>query len=124
MSIDAFEAILGRMLGPRTAGSALPIFDPEPWLPSEAESRRMTERGAPDRPLSVVEGPSTTKAATTAEGTTAIEAATASLTAAFLVALCGRAHPTFGRAIAHLDASTDRCAWPAWRTSIAAPWSW
>ena len=32
VSIDAFESILRRLLGPRVAGRALPILDPEPWL--------------------------------------------------------------------------------------------
>lgn len=105
MAIDDFQAILGQMLGPRTAGSALPIFDPERWLPSEDESLRVTESGAPVRSVRAVEGPSITEGASPAEGTTTTEASTASLTAAFLVALCGRVHPAFGRAIALLVAS-------------------
>lgn len=73
VSIDAFESILGRMLGPRVEGRALSIFDPEPWLGSAHDDA------------------------------TSAAAATAALTAAFLIALCGRAHPSFQRANALLD---------------------
>ena len=68
VSIEAFQTILGRLLGPPAQGSVLPVFDPEPTL-GTADVR-----------------PST------------IESATAALTAAFLVALCGPARPGFERA--------------------------
>ncbi|HVQ22900.1 MAG TPA: hypothetical protein VMT36_06475, partial [Candidatus Saccharimonadia bacterium] len=103
MSIDAFEAILARMLGPLTVGSALPIFDPEPWLPPEGKDVRGST-GPDPRPITAG-GSTADRLPSGVAGTTAIEAATASLTAAFLVALCGHRHPAFGRAIAHLDAA-------------------
>ena len=115
VSIDAFEAILRRMLGPRNAGSTLPIFDPERWLPSADESLRTTERTAPDR------FPSTAADSTDSEATTDTQAATASLTAAFLVALCGRdIRPSGGRSRTWTHhRPMDR---PAWQTSTVARW--
>ncbi len=68
MSIEAFQTILGRMLGPRVHGSVLPVFDPEPQL------------------------------GTTDDHAWTSESATAALTAAFLVALCGPTRPGFDRA--------------------------
>ena len=73
MSIDAFETLLRLMLGPRVEGTALPILDPDPWLGSVDGDVASPETG------------------------------TAALTAAFLVALRGRAHASFERAMRLLD---------------------
>jgi hypothetical protein len=85
MSIEAFEAIMARILGPRDEGSALPIFDPGPWLGSAGGGSTGTAVAGHD------------------DGWTPGATATASLTAAFLVALSDRAEPAFERAIALLD---------------------
>ena len=81
--LDAFEAILGKMLGQRVDGEALPIFDPRPWLAS------VDDRAPRIEPSDVDEGPTGTAAA--------------ALTAAFLVVLAGQTHPAFRRASAVLD---------------------
>jgi hypothetical protein len=83
--LDAFEAILGRMIGPRVEGSALPIFDPGPWLVSDGPPPAMEPAGAG-----------------VDEAATPAAAATAALTAAFLVALAGQKHPALPLASAVL----------------------
>lgn len=77
VALERLQYILRRMLGSRSRGPALPLFDPEPWLaPSDIEA------GADVR--------------------TPDEGAAAALNAAFLIAACGSTHPASQRAAALL----------------------
>ncbi|HEX5148664.1 MAG TPA: hypothetical protein VFW02_06245, partial [Candidatus Limnocylindrales bacterium] len=99
MSIETFESILRRMLGPRVEGRALPIFDPEPWLDIADGGEAALDADAAE-----LDG----DGASLDDGEVPGATNTAALTGAFLVALCGPAHPSFERAMRLLhDPSFD-----------------